>query len=308
MKMIRYERDTDGFHGVYYPNEKKPSHKGMIVMLGDDSEDHLVKCGARYFHDLSCNVMALSAGKKDYGYHSWPLEEITRAINVMKQAGNDAFGIAGISTTGMIALTAASLIPDLTLTIAMSASDFVMQGFIRDGKDGAQERPTEGESTLTWGNVGLPYLPYAFAHPDYWQVLKQEARDTGNMAAARILFDESEFRCPLREEMMIRIEDIKGHVMLIGAEDDALWDTCRYIDRMTERIKAAPHTCRVTKLTYEYGSHFVFPQSMLETVLPFGSSFLLRFTFRTLKEHPQACKQTRIDIDRRLRKIIQGWR
>ena len=96
--------------------------------------------------------------------------------------------------------------------------------------------------------------------------------------------------------------------MLVGAQDDSLWDTCRYIDRMTERLKAAPHTCRVAKLTYEYGSHLVFPQSMLETVLPFGSTLLLRFAFRTLKEHPQACKQTRINIDRRLRKIIQEWR
>jgi hypothetical protein len=163
MKMIRYERDTDGFHGVYYPNEKKPSHKGMIVMLGDDSEDHLVKCGARYFHDLSCNVMALSAGKKDYGYHSYRLECVENAISVMRACGNTAFGIAGLSTTGMIALCAASLIPDLTLTIAMTASDFVMQGFLRDGLDGCGERPAEGESTLTWRHEALPYLPYAYS-------------------------------------------------------------------------------------------------------------------------------------------------
>lgn len=307
MKMIRYERDTDGFHGVYYPNEEKPSHKGMIVMLGDDSEDHLVKCGARYFHDLSCNVMALSAGKKDYGYHSWPLEEIVRAIEVMKQEGNDAFGIVGISTTGMIALTAASLIPDLTLTIAMSASDFVMQGFIRDGKDGAQERPAEGESTLTWANVGLPYLPYAFAHPDYWQVLKQEARDTGNMAAARILFDESEFRCPLREEMMIKVEDIKGHVMLIGAEDDALWDTCRYSRRILKRLQARKHECTVEALLYEHGTHFVIPQGMMKYVLPVGADLLLPKLFPAAKGHTKEIRRNRRLIDQAVQKAVAAW-
>ena len=107
--------------------------------------------------------------------------------------------------------------------------------------------------------------------------------------------------------MKIKVERIKGKVVLIGARDDSLWDACRYIDRMTERLKVTPHECKVAKLTYEYGSHFVFPQSMLETVLPFGSTLLLMLAFRTLKDHPTECKQTRIDIDRRLRRIIRGW-
>ena len=107
--------------------------------------------------------------------------------------------------------------------------------------------------------------------------------------------------------MTIKVERINGDLVLVGAQDDSLWDTCRYIDRMTERLNAMPHKCRFAKLTYKYGSHFVFPQSMLEIVLPFGSALLLKLAFKTLKDHPTECKQTRIDIDRRLRRIIQGW-
>ena len=61
------------------------------------------------------------------------------------------------------------------ITIALSPSDFIMEGFYRDGKDGAKERPGDHESTLSWQGEPLPYLPYAYRHPEYWQKLKEEA-------------------------------------------------------------------------------------------------------------------------------------
>lgn len=251
--------------------------------------------------------MAMSSETKDYAYHDYPIESYEKAIEVLKSKGCVKFGIVGASTTGMAALAAASFIPDITLTIALSPSDFIMEGFYRDGFDGARERPGNNESTLSYRGKSLPYLPYAYRHPEYWQKLTEEAKRRGDMAAARDMFDLSEKLCPVTEDMKIKVERIKGKLVLVGAQDDSLWDTCRYIERMTERLKALPHECRVAKLTYEYGSHFVFPQSMLEIVLPFGSSFLLRFTFKTIKDHPKECKKTRIDIDRRLSRIISEW-
>ena len=56
--------------------------------------------------------------------------------------------------------------------------------------------------------------------------------------------------------------------MLIGAEDDVLWDTAKYIRRMKQRMKEHSHTCRLDYVIYEHGTHFVFPESMLKTMLP----------------------------------------
>ena len=251
--------------------------------------------------------MAMSSESKDYSYHDYPIESYEKAIAVMRSKGNVKFGIIGASTTAMAALAAASFIPELTLTVGLSPSDFIMEGFYRDGLDGARERPGNNESTLSYKGESLPYLPFAYRHPEYWQKLSEETKRRGDMAAARDMFDLSEQLCPLTEDMKIKVERIKGKLVLVGAQDDSLWDTCRYIDRMTERLRSKPHECRVAKLTYEYGSHFVFPQSMLESILPFGSSFLLRFAFKTLKEHPKECRHTRIDIDRRLSRIIRNW-
>lgn len=306
MKREYYSTKNDGFYGAYYKNPA-PCDRAVILMLGDRIDDMMVKMGVKWLHRKGCNVMAMSSETKDYAYHDYPIESYEKAIEVLKSKGCVKFGIVGASTTGMAALAAASFIPDMTLTIALSPSDFIMEGFYRDGLDGARERPGNNESTLSYRGKSLPYLPYAYRHPEYWQKLTEEAKRRGDMAAARDMFDLSEKLCPLTEDMKIKVERIKGKLVLVGAQDDSLWDTCRYIERMTERLKTLPHECRAVKLTYEYGSHFVFPQSMLEIVLPFGSSFLLRFTFKTLKDHPKECKKTRIDIDRRLSRIISEW-
>lgn len=57
-------------------------------------------------------------------------------------------GIAGASTTGTLALTAASMFHDITLTIAMTPSDFIWQGFMQGNRDGCKEWPIEGESSF----------------------------------------------------------------------------------------------------------------------------------------------------------------
>ena len=306
MKREYFSTENDGFFGAYYKNPA-PCSKGVILMLGDNIDDLMVKMGVKWLHKNGCNVMTYATETKDYAWHDQPIESFEKAVAVLKRKGNSKFGIIGASTTAMAALTAASYIPDITLTVALSPSDFVMEGFYRDGLDGARERPGSGESTLSYKGRSLPYLPYAYRHPEYWQKLNEEAKRRGDMAAARDMFDLSEKLCPVTEDMKIKVENIRGMVVFVGARDDSLWDTCRYIDRMCERLENTAHGCRYEKLTYEYGSHFVFPQSMLECVLPVGSSLLLRFAFRTLKEHPSECRQTRIDIDRKLRNAVSEW-
>ena len=94
---------------------------------------------------------------------------------------------------------------------------------------------------------------------------------------------------------------------MVGAEDDVLWDTCRYIRRMQERLASLPHTCEYEAWLYEHGTHFVFPESMLKMVLPFGINLIVGLMFKAGKQYPSECRETRIDIDRRLQKAIREW-
>ena len=297
--------EIDGFYGAYYPNSK-PSDKAMILMLGDSSDDRMAVSGAKWAHALGCHALTMSPDKKDYGHHSYPLERFGAAIAFLKSRGFRKIGIAGASTTGMLALLAASYYPEITLTIAMSPSDFVMEGFYQDGKDSMRERPGDNESSVTWQGKGLPYLPYAYRHPEYWKKIEEESKEGKDMIAARKMFDESERRHPLLEEEKIKVENIKGQIVFVGAEDDALWNTCKYIRRMEQRLAEKPHDSAFLSLIYEHGTHFVFPETLLRIMIPAGGDLLPR-VFRAGREFPKECKSTREDIDRKLQEIIKEW-
>lgn len=305
MKKQYFSPDRDGFYGVYYPNPV-PCSKAMVALLGDSSDDHVVVVsGVKWLHKQGCNVMAMSPNQNGGGCHDYPLEWIGRAIEFLKEQGNQKTGIVGASTTGMIALAAASYFPDLTLTLALTPPDFIMEGFYRDGKDGTKERPSDG-SSLSWKGQPLPYLPYAYRHPQYWRQVMADSKASGDMIASRPMFEESERLHPVQEER-INVENIKGKLIFVGAEDDVLWDTCKYIRRMMTRLGELPHNCTAEALLYEHGTHFVFPQSMLEAMLPVGSGLLVRLMFKAGRQYPKECKQTRWDIDTKLSQAIAEW-
>ncbi len=306
MKKQVFRIEMDGFNGAWYPATVE-TDRGIIVMLGDSSEDLMARTGAKWLNRQGIHVLAMSPDKKDYGHHDLPLEHFGLALSFMKKEGCEKFGVIGASTTGMMALLAASYYPEFSLTVAMSPSDFVMEGFYRDNKDGMEERPGDGESTVTWKGKRLPYLPYAYRHPEYWKMIQKESKASGNKVASRELFDESERRHPLREEEKIKVERIKGRLILIGAEDDVLWDTCRYIRRMEKRLSEMKHDCVCESWLYEHGTHFVFPESMLKMMLPLGSSVLVSFMFKAGKDFPRECRETRVDIDTRLKKVLRQW-
>lgn len=298
--------EKDGFIGAYYGGPAS-SKKAVILMLGDSSTDRMAKCGAGWMIRNGCHALSMSAGKKDYGHHNYPLERFGKAIEFLRSKGIEKIGIAGASTTGMLALIAASYYPEITLTIAMSPSDFVMEGFYRDGKDGMTERPGDNESTVSWEGQPLPYLPFAYRHPEYWQKIQEESKAGGDKIASRRMFDESEKRHPIQEEEKIKVENIHGRIIFVGAEDDVLWDTCRYIRRMVERLKKLPHDCTWEALLYKHGTHFVFPESLLKSILPIGSGLLVKIMFKAGKDYPKECRETRKDIDRKLQKVLREW-
>ena len=306
MEKAYFSPDKDGFCGVYYPNQNV-TDKAIIIMLGDSSDDRMAVSGVKWAQKLGCNVMAMSPDKQDYGHHNYPLERFEKAISYLKTQGNKKIGIAGTSTTGMMALVAASYFLDITLTIAISPPDFIMEGFYQDGKDGAHERPGDNESSIAYHGEPLPYLPYAYRHPTYWQMIQKESKEGGDMIASRKMFDESERLHPVQESEKIKVENIRGKIIFVGAEDDVLWDTCKYIRRMEKRLEETPHECQYEALLYEHGTHFAFPQSMLDMMMPLIGSLFVGIAFRAGRKFPEECKRTRLDIDKKLSDAIRSW-
>ena len=126
------------------------------------------------------------------------------------------------------------------------------------------------------------------------------------MIASLDIFRDSEAAHPIREEEYIKVERIKGKLLLIGAKDDVLWDTVKYIRRMEERLAAREHTCEVESGIYEHATHFVFPEGMVKTMLPVGGDLITR-VFAAGRKYPKECKAARVDIERRITGAINEW-
>lgn len=306
MKKLHFDLEQEGFYGAYWENQQ-PSKAALIVMIGDDPEDYMARKCVSWAQKQGLNALSMSPAKKDYGHHNYPLERIKAAINWLLAHGNDKIAIVGASTTGMLALVAASYFPEITLTIALTPSDFIWQGFMQGKKDGCKEWPIEGESTVSWRGKPLPYMTFAYQHPDYWHEIQTETKGSGDFLRSRKLFDDSEAAHPLTEDAMIKVENIHGRLLMIGAEDDGLWDTARYIRRMEKRLSSRPYNCEYRALVYAHGTHFVFPESLLRSMLP-CSKFMLRFFFKAAKEYPNECQQTRISIEHEITNAFREWK
>ena len=306
MKKQFFENEKDGFYGTYYENPKG-ADCAVIGLFGDDPNDYMAKCGAKWLHRQGVNVMCVSPGRKNYSHVNNPLERIQTAIKWLQDHGNRKIGIMGMSTAGMDAIVAASYFPDITMTIGLTASDFVWQGFEQGEKDGCKEWPIPNASTLSWQGKPLPYMPFVYEHPVYWQKIEEETKGSGDITRSTCLFIDSEKARPHTEEEMVKVENIKGRLFLIGADDDSFWEAGKYVRRMDQRLKEHPHTCEYDALVYEHGTHFVLPETLLRIALPVGLKFVLKFVFKAAKDYPKECEATRKDIDRRLSTALKEW-
>ena len=283
------------------------SDAAIILLLGSGGSTPLTKGVSKWLVGQGVNVLPLGPEEGVVGYHSFPLERVEESIDELKKQGIHKIGILGASITTIPALTAAAIFSDITLTMAVAPCDYVLQGFTQGKRDGCREWPLEGESMLTWEDKPLPYVPYAYQHPDYWHTVQAETKGSGNMLSARKVFNDTETKTPLTEEVMIPVENIHGRLLLIGCEDDCLWPTARYIRRMDERLKSRTHECKYDALVYEYGTHYAFPESMLKQLIPVFPDFLIGRAFLSAREHPKKCKATREDIDRRIKQALNEW-
>lgn len=306
MKKQFFSNEKDGFYGTYYENPKG-ANCAMIGLFGDDPNDFMAKCGAKWLHKNDVNVMCMSPDVKNYGHVNFPLERIETAIKWLKSHGNKKIGIMGMSTAGMDSLVAASYFPDITLTFGLTPSDFVWQGFEQGEKGGCKEWPIPDASTLSWQGKPLAYMPFVYAHPEYYHKIEEETKGSGDITRSTHLFIDSEKAREHTEEEMIKVENIKGKLIMVGADDDSFWEAGKYVRRMDKRLKERPHECDYEALTYEHGTHFVLPETMLRKALPVGLKFVMKFIFKAAKDYPKECEQTRKDIDRRLSAALKQW-
>ena len=298
-----------GFKGFFYTPEKEAG-KTLIVVIGDDGNDFMDKAAARWITDSAGGnalcVALRSSKKEDPGISCFPIETIHSAVNWLKARKTGGIGILGMSMQASLALTAASLIPDISLTVAFTPSDFVPWGFLHGtiGKSKNAEYPS-GHSTFTWQGRELPFQPSCLEKEEYWNMFLADKKKYREMHSIS-LFNYSEQVHPVTEEVRINVENIKGTLVLIGAEDDSMWNAAKYIGRIEQRLKDKNSSCRLHCLVYKYGTHLLVPRTLLTKGLPLIGS-LVPALFRSGRSHRKECRESQITLEKDLKKIISNW-
>ncbi len=305
--MIRFTEKRDGFCGLL---SQIPNEGNKIIIVAEDQvpDSFLVKAFMVWLNKLGVSSMGIGPEKSMNGLYNWPLENVENAVCYLKKLGYKRIGICGISSGSNMALSAAARIPDITLTIALAPIDWVYWGYLHDKMDGAAERPADGKSAYSWRGAPVPCMPAPLKHPDYWNRIKEEAKRRGDLVAGLDFHHFAEEKHPLTEEIMIPIEKIQGTLLLAGAEDDVVWDTCRGIRRMQKRLEEKEHNCHCKVLVYQHCSHFIFPESFARQIAPcFAVDFVLPRAFKETKGYVRECRESRSNLDDHIQTIIREW-
>ena len=151
-------------------------------------------------------------------------------------------------------------------------------------------------------------MPAPYKHPDYWNMFKKEGKQRGDMMASLNLHNLAEEKHPVTEAERIPVEKVNGFLILAGAKDDVMWNTCRGISRMKKKIEGSECTCDLEILIYDHCSHFIFPESMMKLLLPcFLVDLILPLFFSETKGYVKECRRSRIDLDEHIQATIKEW-
>lgn len=308
MSMIQYTVKKDGFCGLFSPI--KDNNVAVVIVLEDGHPNsYIVKKAMKWLNKSGVSAMGIGPEKYMKGVHSWPLENVENAVHFLKTQGYDKFGVIGSSFGSNMALSAAARIPEITLTIALTPNDWVYWGIFNDKLDGTSERPADGESAFAWRGKPLPYMPCPYKHPDYYNMFIKEGKERGDVIASLNLHDLAEEKHPVTEAERIPVENINGYLLLAGAKDDVMWNTCRGISRMKKKIEESNSNCKLEVLIYEHCSHFIFPETMMKLILPrFMVDIILPRFYSETKGYTKECRKSRIDLDNHIQSLFKEWR
>ncbi len=308
MSMKQYTVEKDGFCGLFSPIED--SRDAAIIVLEDGPPDSLiVRTAIKWLNRSGVSAMGVGPEKYMKGVHNWPLENVENAVGFLKSQGYDKFGVIGSSFGSNMALSAAVRIPEISLTIALTPMDWVYWGIFNDKLDGTSERPAEDESAFSWRGKPLPYMPAPYKHPDYWNMFRKEGKQRGDVVASLNLHDLAEDKHPVTEAERIPVEKINGYLILAGAKDDVMWNTCRGILRMKQKLEECENCCKPEVLIYDHCSHFIFPESMMKLLLPgFLVDLLLPVFYSETGGFVKECRRSRIDLDEHIQTTIKEWK
>ena len=251
--VIREPLKEQGLVGTCYRPAGAGPYPAIIILSGSDGQirenqaallaSHgyvaltLVYFGAAGLEGLPQNLVHI------------PLEYFETAIHWLQAqsfVNSEKIGVIGLSRGGELVLLLGSMFPEIKAIIAGSPSGLIQAGI--DGRD-------YSKSAWTYHGKSLQQVAARFTFflslKLMWQSFKQHSFPMRDMFMTT-LNDHRHL-----EEATIRVENINGPVLLISGDDDQMWPSTPFSERVMKRLQEHHHPYPDQHLHYPGAGHFV---------------------------------------------------
>ncbi len=255
MPVNTYRVKTDGFHGeLFLPVEDNYPGKALICFTGSDGKFELSRMLAKIFRSRGLTALALAYVMEEglpRQFSHIPIDYLEEAAKRLHDMGYEKVGLWGISKGAELALTAASLLPELVNAVVAAAPiNTVCQGFTKE--KGIAIVPG---SSFCFHGKEVPYTAYHLKKFPLCHVLLKSI-----FARELTMYD---LYLPLVQNpnpaAIICVEKITGPVLLISSKMDTMWPSELAAKQIMKRLKEHNFPYFYGHLSYDYGGHMFVP-------------------------------------------------
>ena len=290
-----YTLEEDGFVGYWHPSG---GHAGraLIVFPGSGADYKLTWKGSGFLRNAgwSCLLVAFAGwdGLPEDPVLA-PVEYAEKAVAVLKEAGYEKVGVYGISAGAKYAITAASLLPEISLVIAASPFDYTTEAF--------KGTKALNQSTFSFRGEPLPYDPTVTLHRNIISVLFRTAfnKKYGMKRMLRGCYQEN----VQTEAARIKVENMHADFLMQCPGYDDCWPSDEAVPRMKMILERAGYPYRVQATTYEKGSHLLCGDLMTSPEYLKSMRKILQAEY----VDQDACNKAREDSMKEALEFLDGW-
>lgn len=254
--LVREDVRAGGMVGAFYAERGAPRRPAVLVLGGSEGGLDVAdwigpKLVARGFAVLGVEYVS-PRGQPVTGVaptlERIPVELLDSAriwLSTRPEVDIDHLGVVGFSKGAEFALVAASVDPWITAVVAYAPSDMVWQG-IGNGAEGA--------TRSSWTRQGreLPFLSTRGTR----EAIVRGRHDGTPIYLARVARANLAAASPAElKAAAIPVERSRAALLLIGGDDDQLWDSGASVTRLAGRLRRAGYAHPVQTLVYVGAGH-----------------------------------------------------
>ncbi len=272
----------DGFYGDYYkPTINNFENKAMVIFGGAAGSYTLTKMVAEKFYEAGMNVLALAYRDQEgtpRGLHGIPIEFVEKACKWCKDNVANKVGVWGVSLGGQLSLITGSIYNDLiSCVVAINPMNYSQQA-LKDFKS----MELLDCACFTYKGKDLPYYKFSQSNKEFHKQIKDDSIKYHEFKYLADAYKKEILKMNDDAGYIIKVENIKGAVLLLSASDDCLLPSKLICEKIYDRLDKHHFGYAYKHLNYKPCSHYLLPAKPLTTKM-----------FRIERKYSKQCDESR---------------